>query len=238
LDELNAAPASVQAACFQLILDRRLGEYVLPPEWIPIAAGNRQTDRAAAQRMPTALANRFAHIDVSADLESWSQWAVKTGIAPVVLAFLRFRPALLHDMPADGNARAFPTPRAWASVAKIANAAPDIRQALVAGIVGDGAAAEFEGFCRIWHNLPSIADVIANPDGAIVPVDISAQYAISAALGRKADRANFDRIMRYAGRLPPEFRILTVMDATGRDADLKNTAPYTAWCIETGKIAA
>lgn len=229
LDELNAAPASVQAACFQLILDRRLGEYELPTGWRIVAAGNRQSDRAAAQRMPSPLANRFAHVDVEPDVQSWGAWAISENLSPVVLAFLRFRPDLLHKM--DGSdLRAFPTPRAWANVAKVAGAPDDIRQALVAGIVGEGAAAEFEGFVRVWRSIPSLADIVANPDGVNVPDDPATLYAVATGLARKADRNNFAPILRFSKRaLGPEFSILLCVDAVSRDGGLKETRAFIEW---------
>jgi len=95
LDELNAAPAMVQASCYQLVLDRKLGEYTLPDGWAIIAAGNRDSDRGATTRMPTPLRNRFVHLELEVDLQEWSEWAIQATIRPEVIAFLRFRPELL-----------------------------------------------------------------------------------------------------------------------------------------------
>lgn len=249
LDELNAAPMSVQAAFFQLVLNRRIGEYQLPDGWRIVAAGNRQSDRAAAQRMPSALANRFAHIDVEADVQTWKAWAMRVDLNPLVVAFIDFRKPLLHLMPGakpddtslpaiPADARAFPTPRAWASVAKVADAPDDIRPALVAGLVGEGPAAEFEGFVRVWRNLPSIADIIANPDRVTIPNDPATLFAVSGALARKAERKTFDSIMRFARRaLGPEFTILMTMDATARDAGLKETRAFVDWATENQGVA-
>ena len=41
LDELNAAAPAVQAAAYQLVLDRRVGQYRLPDNVVIVAAGNR-----------------------------------------------------------------------------------------------------------------------------------------------------------------------------------------------------
>lgn len=230
LDELNAAAPSVQAACFQLVLDRRCGEYVLPDGWRIVAAGNRQTDRAAAQRMPTALANRFAHIDVQPDVESWAQWASAAMLSPVVIAFVRWRPALLHAMD-KSDGRAFPTPRSWAQVAKIIDSgiSDALRFQLVTGLIGDGAAAELEGFCRCYASLPRIADILAAPDAASVPDDISAQYAIAAALARNANPGNLQQIVRYLERMPAEYAALCMTDAVSRDKSLSQAPGFTQW---------
>ena len=95
LDELNAAPAMVQASCYQLVLDRKLGEYVLPDGWAIVAAGNRNSDRAATNRMPTPLRNRFVHLEFEVDTQEWSEWAFQAGVRPEVIAFLPFSPELL-----------------------------------------------------------------------------------------------------------------------------------------------
>lgn len=225
LDELNAAPPSTQAACFQLVLNRRVGEYSLPPGWRIVAAGNRQTDRAAAQRMPSALANRFAHIDVEASPEDWRAWANRAGISPMVSAFIAFRPELLHKMDSP-DLRAFPTPRAWSQVSKVADASPDLRAGLVAGLVGEGAGAEFEGFARLYSELPSIRMILADPNGARVPDKPAARYAVATGIARAATADNFDAVMTYAQRLPREFEILACLDAVKRDGALTGTPAF------------
>src|SRR5262245_6632638 len=91
LDELNAAPAMVQASCYQLVLERKLGEYTLPDGWAIVAAGNRESDRAVTTRMPTPLRNRFVHLEFEVDLQEWSEWAISSKVRPEVIAFLRFR---------------------------------------------------------------------------------------------------------------------------------------------------
>src|SRR5271157_4659908 len=123
LDELNAAPAMVQASCYQLVLDRKLGEYTLPEGWAIVAAGNRDSDRAATTRMPTPLRNRFVHIDFEVDVQEWSEWSIKANVRPEVIAFIRFRPELLSAF--DHDANAFPSPRSWEFVSRILDRGPD-----------------------------------------------------------------------------------------------------------------
>lgn len=239
LDELNAAPPSVQAACFQLVLDRKVGEYRLPASWRIIAAGNRQADKAAAQRMPSALANRFAHIDVEASPTAFCDWAARVNLNPIIPAFIRFRPALLHKM--DGaELRAFPTPRAWAQVAKIINSTATIRFPLIAGLVGEPAAAELEGFIRIWLSLPSIPSIIADPAGAPIPpaTEPAAYYALASALARHATAQNFGAVMTYCDRLPREFAVMAVTDAVKRQPALTETAAFIQWSARNIEVLA
>jgi hypothetical protein len=155
LDELNAAPPMVQASCYQLVLDRKLGEYTLPDGWSIVAAGNRDSDRAVTSRMPTPLRNRFVHLDFEVDMQEWSAWAIQAGIRPEVIAFLRFRPALLSAFDRDNNA--FPSPRSWEFVSRILNSnpKPKIEHELIAGAVGTGAATEFSAFLSTFRSLPT-----------------------------------------------------------------------------------
>jgi hypothetical protein len=113
LDELTAAPQMTQAGCYQLVLDRKLGEYRLPDGWVVIAAGNPASERGVHSSMPRPLRNRFVHLDLEPDFMDWCKWAVKAGIRPEIIAFLRFKPALLHDREATSDVNVWPTPRSW-----------------------------------------------------------------------------------------------------------------------------
>ena len=239
LDELNAAPQSTQAACFQLILDRRLGDYTMPNGWRIIAAGNRQGDRAAAQRMPSALANRFAHLDIDVDVDSWADWANKNDVDPRVIAFCRFRKELLANMDADSrDLRAFPTPRSWSSVARVLAALQDdkagsgIRYEIISGIVGEGAATELEGFLRVYGQLPDIKDIFDEPTKTEIPKEISAQYAVCSAIARHVEPATFKQAIKYLERMPAEFMTMCVTDAVSSEPKIKEAPGFTSWAIE------
>ena len=238
LDELNAAPAMVQAAFYQLVLDRRLGEYTLPDGWIIIAAGNREADRAHTTRMPTPLRNRFVHLDFEVDAEEWSEWAIGAGLRPEVIAFIRFRPPLLSAF--DRDAHAFPSPRSWEFVSRILDSSPDtnVEHEMFVGTVGTGAATEFSGFLRMFRELPNIDAILLNPTAEPVPDSPAAQYAVASALAHRASDTNFDRICLYLDRMPTEFRVLSVRDATLRDQKIKYTAGYTRWAVQNHHVLA
>jgi hypothetical protein len=235
---LNAAPGMVQAAFYQLVLDRRLGEYTLPDGWIIIAAGNRDGDRAQTTRMPTPLRNRFVHLDFEVDAQEWSEWAIAAGIRPEVIAFIRFRPQLLSAFDRDANA--FPSPRSWQFVSRILDRSPDatVEHEMFAGAVGAGAATEFSGFLKMFRELPNIDAILLNPRGEPVPESPAAQYAVASALAHRASDTNFDRICHYLDRMPTEFRVLSVRDATLRDQKIKFTAGYTKWAIQNHCVLA
>jgi hypothetical protein len=235
LDEINTCAPSMQAAMFQLVLERRVGEHELPKGWIPVAAGNRISDRAAAQRMPTALRNRFAHLNVEPDVGAWSKWAAGAGIDSYLIAFLNFRKQLIHMLPA-GDENAFPSPRAWAQSNKFINLPSNLRQPLVASLVGEGPAAELEGFLRVAANLPTLSEILANPKLAKVPTDPAGKYAAAALLSRSADRTNFGTLVEYAMQLGREFEVLTVVDSLKRQPDLANTGDFASWAVANQDI--
>ena len=238
LDELNAAPGMVQAGCYQLVLDRKLGEYTLPEGWAIIAAGNRDSDRAVTTRMPTPLRNRFVHLEFEVDAQEWSEWAIQAGIRPEVIAFLRFRPELLSAFDRDANA--FPSPRSWEFVSRILDSAPDqsVEHELLAGAVGAGAATEFSAFLRMFRELPNIDAILMNPLKEPVPENAAAQYAVASALARCASGINFDRVCLYLDRMPTEFSVLCVRDASLREPAIRHTVGYTKWAIGNHHVLA
>jgi len=242
LDEFTNAPLSVQGAFLQLLLERKLGEYVLPAGWRIIACGNRQADRASANRLSTAAGNRLAHFELTADSEDWLAWAAPANVHPVIVAFIKFRPAMLHVMPEPGaESGAFPSPRSWEMLSRALWAAGADWQAmagpLAAAIVGTGAELEFTGFVACWGQLPRLPDIESNPQGAPVPSEMTAKYACAAMLGRAATLANMDSVCIYLDRLGPAFSELGIQQAIGRAPALKETAGYVARSIRNQQYA-
>jgi len=238
LDELNAAPPLVQAACYQLVLDRRVGEYTLPDGWTVVAAGNRESDRAVTHRMPSALANRFVHLDFSVDVDSWLEWAAEEDLSKEILAFIRFRPNLLHSFDPKKNEKAFPSPRSWEFAARILASAPepDVELSLLKGTVGPGAAAEFAGFSRMYRQLPDPDAVISDPGAAVVPEEPATLYALCEALAKRAGDETADSIIAYASRLPSEFGVLLVRDAVKAHRPVVESPAFSRWATANSEV--
>lgn len=236
LDEMNAAPPAVQSAAYQLVLDRRIGEYHLPDGWAIIAAGNRETDQGVTYTMPAPLANRFTHIDFEVHFDDWRSWAITNNIKPEVVNFINFRPGLLNDF--DPDKRAFPTPRSWEFVSRIIDGKQsiEVERALISGSIGEGAAAELAGFLKIYRNLPNPDSVLLNPKTADVPTDPATLYALCGALSSRASESNFDRLVEYCGRMKPEFQVLCVRDSVTRNKDLAHTNAFSNWAIANADV--
>ena len=239
LDELNAAPPLVQASCYQLILDRRIGEYELPEGWYVIAAGNRETDRAVTSRISSALANRFTHVEFNVNLEDWVRWALSNNIREEVIAFLRFRPVLLHDFDPKRDEKAFPTPRSWEFVSEILKTGvnEDLLFELISGTVGKGAASEFVGFLKIFNELPDPEDLIEKKSDWQPPEDEPALlYALSQVIASKADTERIGKILDFASLMPKEFEILVVKDSIKNNKEIVETEAFSKWAVENSKV--
>ncbi len=238
LDELNSAPPLVQAACYQLVLDRRVGEYILPDGWTVIAAGNGERDRSVTHRMPTALANRMVHIDMQTSVDDWLIWAEKSNIRPEILAFLRFRPSLIHDFDPQHSAKAFASPRSWEFMSRILNASvhESVEFELFQGTVGMSAATEFMGFLRVWRDLPTVENIIAKPSSIDVPSEPATLYALCEALGGKTNTQNIDKVVEYALRMPAEFSVLLLRTAVCKDENLVHTGAFNDWAQKNAHV--
>ena len=223
LDEITSAPPSVSAAAYQLILDRRLGEYEVPDGWAIFAAGNRQGDRGVTYTMPAPLANRFSHFEFETNLDDWVAWAYANGIDERVIGFLRFRPELLFDFDPAHNPVAFPSPRSWEfahrGLQKFGNQ-PAILQGTLQACVGPAAGVEIHAFVNSLHQMPDLDGIIEGTEMA-VPKEIDLQYAVAAALVGRAIRAKdgpeanriIGNILRYAQSFPQrEMGVMLVSD--------------------------
>jgi hypothetical protein len=233
LDELSAAPPLVQASLYQLVLDRRVGEYVLPDGWRIIAAGNRAGDRSVSYRMPAALANRFIHVDFEIDVGDWRAWAIGAGVHPLVLGFIMTRPDKLFDF--TNPERGFPTPRSWEIVSDALKVVGHPRQAtdLITGIVGEGAAAEFLGYSNSALQEDEIQKVLADPQNAALPIALADQYALIAYI---AYHAREPRVMGAAGQLlsrfAPELSVLLLRDVLRANPKFVADPGYTGFIAQ------
>ena len=213
LDEINAAPPLVQAALYQLILDRRIGEYVLPQGWHIIAAGNRREDQAVTFKLSSALANRFIHLNLEVNHEDWHDWALGRGIIPEITAFLQYRPQLLTAK-SDGK-EAFATPRSWEMASDVIKQFGSIQDArdVLPGIVGSGPAVEFMTFAKKSVMRQEIDALIANPTEAPLPDQLDRLWVLVSFLTSMCTTDEIlDVCVALLPRLPAEFAMVLVRD--------------------------
>ncbi len=248
LDEITSAAPTVSAAAYQLILDRQLGEYQVPPGWAIFAAGNRQGDRGVTYSMPAPLANRFSHFEVETHLDDWVAWAYAHNIDERIIAFLRFRPERLFDFDPMHNPVAFPTPRSWEFAHRALQKFmeyPDLLLGSLQACVGPTAGIEVKAFIDNLDNLPDI-DAILKGEAAQVPKETDLQYAVASALVGRAIRARgtpdetavHGHILDYAGKFPSrEMGVMLVSDmqrAVGEK--LFNLPQFAQWAKKIADV--
>lgn len=255
LDELPQAPPLVQAACLQLTLDRRMGNYKMPDGWKIVAAGNRQEDMAGANRLNSALANRFTHLNVEPDYADWEQWAIRRKvngsrhpIRPEIRSLLAWKPTLLHKFnPKAADAmdqKAYPTPRSWEVVSDLLEVlSPGNRQPVISGTIGNGAAAELMGHLTVFEELPDLDVVLKDPDGFNYDgVNSKGQvgFAMCTALAdrcRGAKSRTVRSVLKAIRHLNAEFQMLGMISAVAANITEASQAPETeAWLEENPRM--
>ena len=254
LDELNLAPPAVQAAAYQLLLDRAVGDYKLPDGWLIVAAGNPETISPYIYEMAPPLANRLVHIVVRVDLETWKQWAYRAGIDPSIIGFLSKNPDLLWKFDPTKPAKAYPTPRSWEFVSKILSSGltGSELQAAIFGAIGEDTGRQFLTFLELERELPDPIQVI---QGKVKPTPekidvlyylitrcvamlprIDVGIPIQEAVDNLVAYANY--LYKYAkdtGKIPVAISILLIRDLI--DAGFENylmESKELDKCLETG----
>jgi hypothetical protein len=251
LDELNRANQDTQSALYQLILEGRIGDYLLPEGWFIMAAGNRDIDGCMVQPMSRALKNRFTHLEMESNYDDWHKWGNKKGLAEQVLAFMRWRPEALDEVKAAAKdetgkamevinaANAFGTPRSWEFVSRGVKAGfargmkiKDLYH-MIEGNVGEGCATEFVSYCDIYMELPDIDLMLINPDLFQPTTDPNKLYALCVGLAARANALNFDGVCAILKKMPPEYSMWTMDDCLDRNKDEISKHPaYIDWIHE------
>ncbi len=233
LEELPSAVPMVQAALYQLVLDRKVGEYELPEGASLIACGNRDTDRGVVHRMPTPLASRFVHLEIRVDADDWLKWGAANGIAAEVLFYITYQPGLLHRFDPQSKERAFPCPRTWEFVSNIVKRRngldPAAERAIFRGTVGEAAAVEFSAFLNVWRELPHPRAVLNDPVNAAIPENASALMALCGSLYRLATDVTMDAIVTFAERLRREVGESLVGACVRCDPTLQRSPAFIRW---------
>ena len=248
LDEITSAVPSVSAAAYQLILDRRLGDYRVPDGWAIFAAGNRQGDRGVTYTMPAPLANRFSHFEVDLNLDDWVAWAYQHNIDERIIGFLRFRPEQLFNFDPAHNPVAFPTPRSWEfahrALQKFGDS-PALLLGTLQACVGPAAGIELKAFVDSLDQMPDL-DAILRGEDIKAPKEVDLQYAVASSLVGRAIRAKgtpeaavvYGHILNYAKAFPlKEMGVMLVSDMLRAIGDDMFSVPaFAQWAQSIGDI--
>ena len=235
LDEINTAAPSVQASAYQLVLDRKVGDYTLPDGWSIVAAGNRENDRGVTYRMPPPLANRFVHLEMEVDFEDWKSWAFDNGIDASIIGFLNFDKEKLFAFDPNKNEKSFPTPRSWEYVDKIIKSGLSEKLMLesIGGAVGAENAVEFMSFKKVMNLLPDIEKIATSEITEIEDENHKMLFALCAGLINHLkefkDKEKISNVLSFSMTLPPEFSIMLVKDMQKNSISVESSKNWDEW---------
>ncbi len=235
LDEINTAPPAVQASAYQLILDRKVGEYELPKGWSIVAAGNRENDRGVVYKMPPPLANRFVHFEMEVDFDDWKAWAYSAGIESAIIGYLAYDKSMLFTFDPTSNEKAFATPRSWEYVDSIVKSGIDTELILdsISGAVGRESAVGYSSFKKVMKQLPDLNTIL---DGTLTELNEDDPKVLMAlaiglvnALRENPSDDAIENVLDFSLQLPGEFAIMLVKDMQQNGLDVEGSAAWGEW---------
>ena len=239
LDEYLDGPRSVKTAFQQLILERRLGDYVVPEGWSIIALGNKREHGGVGDGLSVAQQDRFCHFEAVMDTDALRKHFITIGVEDSVTSFIKLRPDLAHKQPDRGSDDwAWPSPRSYEKLSNLIKSKPpkQLRMKLYASLIGEGPATEFIGHEDLALHMPDPEDCIKRPKETKVPENPSAMYAIAVSLARYANQENFANVLTYMSRLPDEYTTLCILDAKDIKPELLEHEAFTNWAISNPSL--
>lgn len=233
LDEITSCDKSCQVAAYELILDRKIGDfYKVPNGWYIVSAGNLTTDRAVAMSMSSALSNRFLHVELEADPEQWCKWAMTHDVHPSVTGFIQYRPENLFNMEKENLERGWPSPRSWDRVSqmcKIYGNNEQLLRKITYGLVGPAKGVEFMEFHRLNKSFDNILDMLYGKTPIKIPEKNDQLYAMCSSLiyilwrgkDEKDEKQRLDGFFKILCEMRPEFVMMCINGAMhGRSEEL------------------
>lgn len=235
-DELTSAHPQVQAAAYRIILDREVGQHKLHPRCLLMGCGNRIEDNAIVEEMSTALVSRLAIYELELKLEEWLAWAQTNNLDWRILAYLNYMPARFNTFDPDSR-KPYACARTWHAASRQLEKEPDasFRMALLAGVLGDGLAAEFESFIEVCASLPKLDDILNNPANAYIPKEASQKYAVCGMLVSKVTDGTFNALLQYMERFPVELQAMFFRQVCTAMPSVRSKPAFLNWAKNLGK---
>ena len=225
LDEITSCDKSTQVAAYELILDRKIGDfYKVPDGWYIVSAGNLATDRAVALTMSSALANRFLHVELRPDAQVWLKWGYQSHLHSSVLGFIEFRPEHLFNMEKENLERGWPSPRSWEKVSQMVEMYQGnlpLLSKIVYGLVGPAKGIEFMSFLKLNQKFENVRDMMLGKTPIAIPTKNDELYALCSTmvynLWRGKDEAEEQALLTgfftILMKLRPEFTMMSIKNA-------------------------
>ena len=237
LDELNSAAPSVQASAYQLILDRRVGEYELPEGWAIVAAGNREGDRGVTYRMPSPLANRFVHFEMEVDVDDWRYWAYKKELDERIISYISYKSEHLFTFDAKSDLKSFATPRSWEYVHSILKSGvkEELLLDVISGAIGREVSVGFLSFAKVMNKLPDIQKILDSGEGEYSD-EVDVLYALSTGLVssflKNSSDESLENLLNYTLELKGEFAVMVIQDLQRNGVTMEHSKAFKVWVRE------
>ena len=252
LDEFGQAEADVKRAAAELLLNKQIGPWRLPPGWSVVAATNRAQDRSGVTKSFDFVINRRLEIDITDDLQSWEDWAFEHGVNPVFITFANQNPQIVFSDGVPEKQGPWCTPRSLVLLARIFEQmggvgigdkdgivpTDPVAMETAAGIIGAGAAAQLMAFVKLGQEMPSFDEIVSKPDKAKLPTKPDAQMLVCYSLAARVTEAEVGNVITYVERMPKEFTVTFAKAACRRDPDLVNTAAFGSWAVRNASLMA
>lgn len=231
-DELNSSDRSVQAAAYKPILDHMLGQHKIHPAVKKMAAGNYMSDNAVTNVITSALVSRMVFLDQVVSLDELLRYAYKNNWSSSIEAFLSYRKEMVHTFDPNQEETPYACSRTWETASKFHNALgggaiPNKYRPAFIGAIGLEAATAFVNFTNL--DLPTLAEMLADPDNFPIPEAADLQYGICNLLVHESTEDNVGDILRIVSRMMPELIILYLRTAYRLNPYLGQVPDYRVW---------
>lgn len=237
LDEFRQAGHDTQKPAAELFLNRRVGESQLPPGYIVTACSNRESDRSGVQRELAFITNRRMVIQIEPNLDAWVNWAEKSGVEPMSIAFARTKPGTVFADKVPEKPGPFCTPRSLVMLSRLVGEMDMATFTECAcGLIGEGAAGEFVAFLRVAEQLPKFEDIVAAPDKVAVPTRPDASYAAMQMIAHRVSEDTAVAAFKYLSRMNKEFQVAGLRGTFNRVPTIVRSPEFAAWLRDNKQL--
>ena len=237
-DEITGAMPALQDAAYKILLDRKVGKRPLHSKVAMGAAGNLETDNAVVHPMSTAMETRLAHMEMQVNVDEWVEWAQKHGVDHRLTSYIKFKPGNLYTFTPTHTDATYACPRSWEFASRVLKEVglddPNVLP-LIAGVISEGVAREFIGFCKIYADLPTVAQIVAAPEKVAVPQEPSILFALTGSLAHNATPENCEPLLKYVARLPAEFQVVCLRETVRRNPALTGNPAIQQWIAKSAQ---
>lgn len=237
-DDLGQAPAAVQSAVMQLLLERSINGQPISKFVRFVAATNRREDKANVSGILEPVKSRFASIvELEVNTDDWIVWAEKKNMPKTLIHFIQFKPAMLNNFNPTRDIENSPCPRTVANVGKMQNdKIPDsLLFEAVKGAAGIAFANEYTAFIRVYKELPTVQEILKDPENCKIPNEISARFAIMGMVLDAITIGNMEQFLKYLDRLGSEITTATMKLCSVKKPDVCKNSTYVNWAIQHNK---